>query len=125
MFRSSAAMYSKENEAGYQFTVATRREYWLHWDLPQRVDPDRFTLRKMDPVNAQDYLLFSARETQVRPWCTYTRYWLAHYITIARHVLHTGRGYLHAHARILLYHRSNVPACETTCKAITAHNPRC
>ena len=25
--------------SGYQFTVATGRDYWLHWETPARIDP--------------------------------------------------------------------------------------
>ena len=34
---------TKYNEMGYQFTVATGRDYWVHWELPYRLDPDTFT----------------------------------------------------------------------------------
>jgi hypothetical protein len=38
--RTSIVKFSKYNEFGYQFTVATGRDYWLHWDQDVRVDPD-------------------------------------------------------------------------------------
>ena len=38
--RTSIVKFSKYNEQGYQFTVATKRDYWLHWDQDVRVDPE-------------------------------------------------------------------------------------
>jgi hypothetical protein len=32
---------SKYNEDGYVFTAAVGRTYWLHWDIPYRVDNAR------------------------------------------------------------------------------------
>lgn len=32
---------SKYNEFGYVFTAAVGRTYWVHWDIPYRVDPAR------------------------------------------------------------------------------------
>jgi hypothetical protein len=37
---------------GYQFTCATRRSYWLHWDTPFQLSPDTFSLHKPDLMNA-------------------------------------------------------------------------
>jgi hypothetical protein len=37
---------------GYQFVCATERSYWLHWDTVVAVNPDAFTLHKMDLLNA-------------------------------------------------------------------------
>ena len=31
------------NENGYMFTVAARREYWLHWNTTIRTDADGLT----------------------------------------------------------------------------------
>ncbi len=39
------------NEDGYQFTVATKRNYLLHWDMAFRTDADRFVFHKFDPLN--------------------------------------------------------------------------
>ena len=33
--------HSKYNEDGYVFTAAVGRTYWLHWDIPYRVDSAR------------------------------------------------------------------------------------
>ncbi|KXZ47883.1 hypothetical protein GPECTOR_32g496 [Gonium pectorale] len=38
--RTSIVHFTNDNEQGYQFTAATRRDYWLHWDTDARVDPD-------------------------------------------------------------------------------------
>ncbi|KXZ47885.1 hypothetical protein GPECTOR_32g498 [Gonium pectorale] len=50
--RTSIVHFTNYNEQGYQFTAATRRDYWLHWDTDARVDPDFYRLHKMDPMNA-------------------------------------------------------------------------
>ncbi len=31
--------FTKYNEDGYQFTVPTKRDYYLFWDIDYRVDP--------------------------------------------------------------------------------------
>ena len=66
-YRTANVTFSKYNELGYQFLVATgsSRSFWLHWQLPQRVDPDAFTLHKMDKMGADDYVTLVAKEAQV------------------------------------------------------------
>ncbi len=49
---------------GYQFTVAATRTYWLHWDLPYRVDASNFTLHKMDTLTAAGWVELQARYVQ-------------------------------------------------------------
>jgi hypothetical protein len=41
--RTSIVHFTNYNELGYQFTVATNRDYWLHWDQDVRVDPEMCT----------------------------------------------------------------------------------
>ncbi|KXZ47884.1 hypothetical protein GPECTOR_32g497 [Gonium pectorale] len=49
--RTSVVHFTKYNEDGYQFTAATRRDYWVHWDTVYRADPDVFRLHKLDPMD--------------------------------------------------------------------------
>jgi hypothetical protein len=52
---------------GYQFTCATRRSYWLHWDTPYQLSPDTFSLHKPDLMNAtHGWLYLTAKWPQVR-----------------------------------------------------------
>lgn len=39
---------SKYNEQGYVFTAAVGRSYWVHWDIPYRLDPARLVAEIMD-----------------------------------------------------------------------------
>jgi hypothetical protein len=66
--RTANVTFSHYNEEGYQFMVASgpQRSYWVHWALPQRVDPDRFTLHTMDLMEEGDYVMIAAKEAQVR-----------------------------------------------------------
>lgn len=41
--RTSVVPYTMDNEKGYQFTVATGRDYWVQWDINYRLDPETFT----------------------------------------------------------------------------------
>ncbi len=41
--RTSRVNFTHYNEDGYQFTVATGRDYWVHWDMPFRLDPKDYT----------------------------------------------------------------------------------
>ncbi|KAG2448780.1 hypothetical protein HYH02_006132 [Chlamydomonas schloesseri] len=52
--RTSLVHFTKYNEKGYQFTAATRRDYWLHWESPFRVDPTTARFHKMDLMNNSD-----------------------------------------------------------------------
>lgn len=64
-FRTSSHTHSKDNLQGYQFTVPTGREYWLHWDAPQRIDPNRFFLHNMEKMLDDNYVYLTSRQTQV------------------------------------------------------------
>lgn len=51
---------------GYQFTCATRRSYWLHWDTPYQLSPETFSLHKPDLMNAtHGWLYLTAKWPQV------------------------------------------------------------
>eukprot|EP00879_Flechtneria_rotunda_P011345 GHRR01011850.1.p1 GENE.GHRR01011850.1~~GHRR01011850.1.p1 ORF type:complete len:1721 (+),score=430.30 GHRR01011850.1:1256-6418(+) len=52
---------SKYNEDGYVFTTAVGRSYWLHWDIPYRLDPSRFTMHKMDVLNKDSWLYIQSK----------------------------------------------------------------
>ena len=67
-FRTANVSFSKYNEQGYQFTVPVGegRGFWLHWLLPQRVDPDALRLHKMDKMEAGDYVQVAVKEGEVR-----------------------------------------------------------
>ncbi|KXZ47880.1 hypothetical protein GPECTOR_32g493 [Gonium pectorale] len=49
--RTSIVHFTNYNEQGYQFTAATRRDYWVHWDTVYRADPDVFRLHKLEPMD--------------------------------------------------------------------------
>lgn len=49
--RTSRVHFTNYNEDGYQWTVATMRNYWLHWDTPFGLDPSEYSLHKMDLMN--------------------------------------------------------------------------
>ncbi len=55
------------NDMGYQFTLPTKRRFWLHWDNPTfELDPSQFTLHKMSVLNGTDgWLWLDARDVQV------------------------------------------------------------
>ncbi|KAG2432951.1 hypothetical protein HXX76_008679 [Chlamydomonas incerta] len=52
--RTSLVHFTKYNEKGYQFTAATHRDYWLHWESPFRVDPTTARFHKMDLMKNSD-----------------------------------------------------------------------
>eukprot|EP00775_Hariotina_reticulata_P007195 gene7195-7409_t len=62
--RSSVCHQSKYNEMGYVFTAAVGRTYWVHWAIPYRVDPVRFTLHKMDVLNDDSWLFIQTKQLQ-------------------------------------------------------------
>ena len=67
--RTSRVHFTKYNEMGYQFTVATRRNYWLHWDTPMELNPSRVYLHKIDYLNStHGWLALSLKWPQVRTW---------------------------------------------------------
>ena len=56
--RSSYVFFQHYNEDGYQFTLPTLRNTWLHWDISFRVDPSSWVYHKMDPLNATAGFLY-------------------------------------------------------------------
>ncbi|KAG2491954.1 hypothetical protein HYH03_009686 [Edaphochlamys debaryana] len=64
--RTSVVHFTKYNEDGYQFTVPTGRDYWVHWDTPDRVDPEEFTLHKMDLMTPDHYVIVSSKYVQLK-----------------------------------------------------------
>ncbi|EFJ47177.1 hypothetical protein VOLCADRAFT_92355 [Volvox carteri f. nagariensis] len=64
--RTSLVHFTKYNENGYQFTVATTRDYWVQWDMPFRFDPDTYQLHKMDLMNTSDYVYITTKHIQVK-----------------------------------------------------------
>ncbi|GIM05166.1 hypothetical protein Vretimale_9611 [Volvox reticuliferus] len=64
--RTSLVHFTKYNELGYQFTVPTKRDYWVHWDMPFRIDPDTFELHKMDLMDTSDYVYITSKHIQVK-----------------------------------------------------------
>ncbi|GIL53442.1 hypothetical protein Vafri_9024 [Volvox africanus] len=64
--RTSLVHFTKYNEQGYQFTVATKRDYWVHWDMPFRLDPETFELHKMDLMDTSDYVYITSKHIQVK-----------------------------------------------------------
>ncbi|GAX81123.1 hypothetical protein CEUSTIGMA_g8557.t1 [Chlamydomonas eustigma] len=50
--RSSYVFFQHYNEDGYQFTVPTLRQTWIHWDMDFRLDPSQWVYHKMDPLNS-------------------------------------------------------------------------
>ncbi|EFJ47178.1 hypothetical protein VOLCADRAFT_92358 [Volvox carteri f. nagariensis] len=64
--RSSLVHFTKYNEFGYQFTIATARDYWVQWDMPFRVDPETYELHKMDLMNTSDYVYITTKHIQVK-----------------------------------------------------------
>uniref|UniRef100_A0A383WCP6 Fibrocystin-L n=1 Tax=Tetradesmus obliquus TaxID=3088 RepID=A0A383WCP6_TETOB len=64
--RTSRVHHTNYNEDGYQFTCATRRSYWLHWDTPYQLSPETFSLHKPDLMNAtHGWLYLTAKWPQV------------------------------------------------------------
>jgi hypothetical protein len=64
--RTSRVHFTKYNEMGYQFTVATRRSYWMHWDTPMELNPSRVYLHKIDYLNStHGWLALSLKWPQV------------------------------------------------------------
>ncbi|KXZ49223.1 hypothetical protein GPECTOR_22g814 [Gonium pectorale] len=64
--RTSLVRYSDANEKGYQFTVATGRDYWVHWNVTERVDPEQFTLHKMDGMDSPNFVYISTKYVQLQ-----------------------------------------------------------
>ncbi|GFR40478.1 hypothetical protein Agub_g1045 [Astrephomene gubernaculifera] len=63
--RSSRVHQTHYNEDGYQFTVATGRDYWLQWDMPYRLDPVSYTLHKMDLMDVPHFVHLTNKIVQV------------------------------------------------------------
>ena len=40
--RTSIVHFTRYNEDGYQFTVATQRDYWIQWNLQYRLDAEQY-----------------------------------------------------------------------------------
>ncbi|GIL91633.1 hypothetical protein Vretifemale_19242 [Volvox reticuliferus] len=68
--RTSLVHFTKYNELGYQFTVPTKRNYWVHWNMPFRIDPDTFELHKMDLMDSSDYVYITSKHIQVKDYFT-------------------------------------------------------
>ncbi|KAG2496270.1 hypothetical protein HYH03_005503 [Edaphochlamys debaryana] len=64
--RTSLVHFTKYNEEGYQFTVPTGRDYWVHWDMPFRVDPEEFQLHKMDLMKPEHHVFISSKYVQAK-----------------------------------------------------------
>lgn len=62
--RSTRLHQSKYNDNGYMFTVPSGRRYWMHWDRPQRVDPTRYQVHKMDVLTKEDWVFLETRYIQ-------------------------------------------------------------
>ena len=62
---STYVYFQHYNEDGYQFTLPTTRQYWMHWDLMFRLDPTNFVYHKMDPLDPSNgYVYLSDRFLQ-------------------------------------------------------------
>ena len=59
--QSSRVQFSKYNDQGYQWTVATQRDYELSWDTPARVDPAAFTIHHVDGLGDAHWVRFRTR----------------------------------------------------------------
>ncbi|KXZ43941.1 hypothetical protein GPECTOR_77g37 [Gonium pectorale] len=62
--RTSLVHFTKYNEQGYQFTVATTRDYWVHWELFYRLDPEYYTLHKLDLMDGDDMVMLTSKYIQ-------------------------------------------------------------
>ena len=62
---SSVVAFSKYNENGYQFTLATQRTYWVSWVGDVRVDQNAMTLHKMDKSDNSSYVYIRSKFLQV------------------------------------------------------------
>ncbi|KXZ54727.1 hypothetical protein GPECTOR_4g796 [Gonium pectorale] len=64
--RTSIVHFTNYNELGYQFTVATGRDYWVHWAKGFRLDPEAYRLHKMDLMDGTNLVYVSSKYIQVK-----------------------------------------------------------
>jgi hypothetical protein len=65
-FRTAQIDFLKPPVDGWMATLPTGREYWMHVNVSQRIDPTAYTLLRMEPLEAMDFMFISTKSTRVR-----------------------------------------------------------